>query len=161
MTTSEQLFHNLYPAHLDGELRLAVRLGIAPAGPEDPDFMRFLKMGTVKWAVLADGSLKLLPRKYRGEELPPTVLSHGEPVKAAGMAGVVSLAEPYTVLAIDNECYHYLPSPESIELGLAAFERAGLHVAPAKVRHHQFRAAHQPPEPAALSIKEVFERLGE
>jgi len=55
-----------------------------------------------------------------------TAITGGAPVLAAGEAEIAGSAGNYFGLEITNNSGHYLPSPESLEIGRSAFENAGI-----------------------------------
>jgi hypothetical protein len=81
----------------------------------------------VKWAVLADGRLVVMPLEVDGVEIYHSALSGGEPVQAAGEALIAgSVTTGYFGLVIDNHSGHYRPTDDSVRIGRAAFERSGV-----------------------------------
>ncbi|MEV5505627.1 hypothetical protein [Streptomyces orinoci] len=83
-----KLFANQLPAELATELAEAGRLGVTPARPGTANFDPYLDFDghgeEIKWAVLEDGSLVIMPEEVHGVELKHPVLSGWAPVRAAG-----------------------------------------------------------------------------
>jgi hypothetical protein len=79
-----KLYPNQMPGSLPGEIAAAERLGVKPINPGSVNFDDVINSGTVKWAVLEDGSLVVIPKEVAGVELKHSVLSGGRPVRAAG-----------------------------------------------------------------------------
>lgn len=124
------MFHNHYPDDLDEELSSARELGVEPVRPGTAEFDSVISSGTVKWAVNENGSLAVIPKFVDREELYHPVLAGGGPVQAAGEADIVGSAESgYYGTEINNYSGHYLPSPESLEIGEEAFQRHGINFA--------------------------------
>jgi hypothetical protein len=122
-----ELFSNKMPEMLDQELATAERLGVEPTAAGSAGFDSALSMGTIKWAVLEDGTLVVTPKFVDGVEIYHSVLSGGAPVRAAGEADVAGSAETgYYGLGIDNHSGHFLPSQESLQIGIDAFNAAGI-----------------------------------
>jgi hypothetical protein len=88
-----ELFENKMPGTLGRELATAQRLGVEPASPGSAGFDAALGSGTVKWAVLQDGSLAVVPKFVDGVEIAHPVLSGGAAVRAAGEADVAGSAD--------------------------------------------------------------------
>jgi len=122
------VFVNQLPDALSSELRLAERLGVSPVAPGTAGFEAAVSSGTVKWAVLGDGRLVIMPKFASGQEISHSVLSGGAPVRAAGEADIAgSSASGYFGLEINNHSGHFRPSLESVEVGKEAFSKAGVH----------------------------------
>ncbi|RSO11166.1 hypothetical protein DMH18_10075 [Streptomyces sp. WAC 06783] len=126
-----QLFKNLLAPDLAQELALAERLGITPARPGTAQFDRYIDFegsgDIVKWAVLEDNSLVIMPKTVAQEELSHPVLSGGAPVRAAGEAQIAGNKEVgYFGTSLNNHSGHFKPSLESLEIGREAFAAAGV-----------------------------------
>jgi hypothetical protein len=80
----------------------------------------------VKWAVLEDGSLVVMPKNAGGVELKHSVLSGGRPVRAAGEADIAGGNGNYFGLEINNNSGHFRPSQESLQIGVVAFRSFGI-----------------------------------
>ncbi|MEU4560530.1 ALF repeat-containing protein [Actinoplanes sp. NPDC023936] len=120
-------FPNQLPDRLAAELAAAERLGVRVTGPGTAAFDRIIGSGTVKWAILQDGSLVVVPKFVDGVEISHSVLSRGGPVRAAGEADIAgSASDGYFGLDINNHSGHFRPSAESLDLGKAAFAAAGI-----------------------------------
>ena len=120
-------FGNQMPGTLDAELRLAERLGVRVAKPGAQAFDAAISGGTVKWAVLQNGDVVVLPKFVKGKEISHSVLSGGSPVRAAGEADIAgSSSSGYFGLDINNHSGHFRPSSGSLDVGKKAFERAGI-----------------------------------
>ncbi|MFH8408678.1 Hint domain-containing protein [Streptomyces sp. NPDC018019] len=127
-----QLFKNTMPWALEAELATAERFGITPARPGTAQFDRYIDYDgsaeVIKWAVLEDNSLVIIPMKVKGQELHHSVLSGGAPVRAAGEAQIMGNKEVgYFGTNLTNHSGHFLPSQESLEIGREAFAAAGVH----------------------------------
>ncbi|MBF6327470.1 hypothetical protein [Nocardia transvalensis] len=121
---------NLMSEKLPDELNLASQLGVSPARPRSADFDNAIGEGTVKWAVLLDGSVVVMPAVVMGVEIHHPVLSGGDPVCAAGEAQIEGTAfTGYLGNKINSNSGHFRPQPRevNIRIGLAAFEAAGVH----------------------------------
>ncbi|MFB6711749.1 Hint domain-containing protein [Streptomyces sp. NPDC056237] len=106
-----RLFPNKMPGTLAEELAVAERLGIKPAKPGTADFDRFIDFegsgDIVKWAVLEDGQLVIMPKTVGGNELSHPVLSGGAKVQAAGEAQIAGGGGQYFGLEINSHSGHY------------------------------------------------------
>ncbi|WP_460791599.1 hypothetical protein, partial [Micromonospora sonneratiae] len=71
---------------------------------------------------LPDGTLLVQPHDVYQQEISHAVLSRGGPVLAAGTADIVGDAESgYFGVRIDNHSGHFLPSADSLRIGVTAF----------------------------------------
>ncbi|MFD9536276.1 polymorphic toxin-type HINT domain-containing protein [Streptomyces sp. NPDC060010] len=117
---------NQMPHLLDQELRDAARLGVTPTLPDSPDFDEIIDGEIIKWAVLLDGSLVVIPKSKHGREIYHSVLSNGDDVLAAGEAEIVGSGGTYFGTLLNNHSGHFLPNLESMEIGRRAFARYGI-----------------------------------
>ena len=102
-----ELFENTMPGTLNQELAAAERLGVWPAAAGSAGFDSALATGTIKWAVLDDGTLVVMPKFVNGVEISHAVLSGGAPVRAAGEADVAGDATSgSTSIAIAVTSFH-------------------------------------------------------
>ncbi|MFB6615788.1 putative T7SS-secreted protein [Streptomyces sp. NPDC056367] len=122
------LFENRMPEQLADELADAERLGVKPIRAGDEGFDDIINSGTVKWAVTEEGELVFIPKHVQGTELKHPVLTNGAPVRAAGEAEIAGSGGNYFGMEINNQSGHYWPSPESLDIGKEAFERAGIPI---------------------------------
>jgi len=121
------LIPNKMPKMLDQELSRARQLGVKPASPGSEGFDAALRSGTVKWAVLEDGTLVVVPKFVNGVEIAHSVLSGGAPVRAVGEAEVAGSADTgYFGLEINNHSGHFLPPDESVQTGMNSFAEVGI-----------------------------------
>jgi RHS repeat-associated protein len=103
------LYQNQFKGMLEEELAKADRLGVKPAKVGTPEFDAAIKSGRVKWAVLEDGTLVVVPEKVGLEEISHTVLSGGAPVAAAGTARIIGQSEAgYIGFEIDLQSGHFM-----------------------------------------------------
>jgi hypothetical protein len=120
-----------YKSQLQSELARADSLGYEPAPANSPDFHEAIQQsqGIIKWAVLPNNQLVIIPKLTgRGEELYHTVLTRGGPVRAAGEADIDVVNGTYLGRHIDNHSGHYRPGKETLEIGRKAFsEQAGIN----------------------------------
>ncbi|WP_143663505.1 polymorphic toxin-type HINT domain-containing protein [Streptomyces sp. NRRL B-24085] len=140
---SRVLVHNacrIWPnngaATLAEELALAERLGIRPAKPGSANWDKYLDMDgeLIKWAVLQDGELVIMPKIVQGAELSHPVLSGGAAVRAAGEASVVRGGGQYFGVEINARSGHFFkqgdpfwaPGGGAEQLGRELFEAAGV-----------------------------------
>lgn len=122
-----ELFSNTMPGTLRQEMATAERLGVKPAAAGSAGFDSALNTGTIKWAVLEDGTLVVMPKFADGVEISHSVLSGGAAVRAAGEADVAGSADTgYFGLDINNHSGHFLPSQGSLQIGIDAFSAAGI-----------------------------------
>ncbi|MFJ7490052.1 hypothetical protein ACIQZB_02160 [Streptomyces sp. NPDC097727] len=61
----------------------------------------------MKWAVLEDGQLMIMPKRVGGNELSHPVLSGGAKVQAAGEAQISGAGGQYFGLEINSHSGHY------------------------------------------------------
>ena len=120
------MFHNTLADRLQEELEQAAWLGVSPLRVGDPGFAGVAMEGTVKWAVTVAGELLIIPKSVRGEELPHTVLTNGEPVLAAGEAEIARTDGQYALIDINHHSGHYRPDRHSLTLGERAFAAQGV-----------------------------------
>ncbi|MEU3521185.1 Hint domain-containing protein [Streptomyces sp. NPDC006654] len=131
------LWPNTLPGTLEEELALAERLGVRPAKPGTAAWDSFIDMDgePIKWAVLQDGELVIMPKMVQGRELSHPVLSRGAPVRAAGEAEIAGGNGQYFGLRIDSHSGHFFKSGDPYwapgggaeQLGKEMFEAAGVH----------------------------------
>ncbi|MGQ4415723.1 RHS repeat domain-containing protein, partial [Streptomyces sp. SAS_269] len=119
-------FRNQLPEELERELADAERLGVKPLKVGDAGFDEAINEGTVKWVVDQNGDLLIMPKHVNGVELKHPVLTHGQPVQAAGEAEIAGSDGSYFSMEINNNSGHYRLSLESLQTGRDAFERAGI-----------------------------------
>jgi hypothetical protein len=126
-TESIPPFPNQLPRELAGELETARRLGVKPLEPGTQEFDDLINTGEkLKWAVLEDGRLVVIPKYVHGTEIKHSVLSGGAPVRAAGEVEIAGGGGSYYGLALDNVSGHFRPSAESLAIGREAFRRYGI-----------------------------------
>jgi hypothetical protein len=126
-TNGCELFANKMPGTLRQEMATAERLGVKPAAAGSAGFDSALNTGTIKWAVREDGTLVVMPKFVDGVEISHSVLSGGAAVRAVGEADVAGSADTgYFGLDINNHSGHFLPSQESLQIGIDAFGAAGI-----------------------------------
>jgi RHS repeat-associated protein len=124
-------FPNRMGGSLSSELALAERLGVEVSVPGTPAFDEAINAGTVKWAVLDDGSLAVMPKFVAGQEISHSVLSGGAPVLAAGEADIAgSAADGYFGLGINRHSGHFQPSADSLQTGVDKFSEKGIPFSP-------------------------------
>ncbi|WP_155060646.1 polymorphic toxin-type HINT domain-containing protein [Streptomyces blattellae] len=91
-----RIWPNNMAATLERELALAERMGVRPAKPGSADWDRYVDMDgePIKWAVLEDGQLVIMPKMVQEQELSHPVLSGGArcgpPVRPRSRAAVAS-----------------------------------------------------------------------
>jgi hypothetical protein len=121
-------FPNQLPKSLAEELRTAERLGVKPIAPDGTQaFDNLINTGEkLKWAVLEDGTLVVVPKYVQGVEISHSVLSRGAAVRAAGEAEIAGAGGRYYGLSINNHSGHFRPSAESLEIGRELFRRYGI-----------------------------------
>ncbi|MCC8246417.1 WXG100-like domain-containing protein [Saccharothrix luteola] len=121
------VYPNQMPEDLRRDLDAARRLGVEPTEPGTPEFDRLLGTGEkLKWAVLEDGRLVVVPKHVDGVEIKHSVLSGGAPVRAAGEVEIAGGSGRYYSLDINNRSGHFRPPPESLDVGREAFRRHGI-----------------------------------
>lgn len=64
----------------------------------------------IKWAVLLDGSLAVIPNFKNGTEIYHPVLSNGDNVLAVGEAEIVGSGGTYFGTLLNNHSGHFEPS---------------------------------------------------
>jgi hypothetical protein len=120
-------FPNKMSGTLQQELDVAAALGVRVVSPADASFDAIIGRGTIKWAVLRDGTLVVEPKFVDGQEISHAVLSNGDPVLAAGEADIVgSRSLGYWGTDLNNHSGHFQPSVESLQLGRDAFGEYGI-----------------------------------
>ncbi|MGW2823971.1 polymorphic toxin-type HINT domain-containing protein [Streptomyces sp. NPDC001443] len=141
--SSKVLVHNacrIWPNNmavtLEQELATAERLGIRPAKPGSANWDKYIDMDgeAIKWAVLEDGQLVIMPKMVGKEELSHPVLSGGGAVRAAGEAQIAGSGGQYFGLEINAHSGHFFKSGDPFwevgggaeQLGREMFEAAGV-----------------------------------
>ncbi|MDH6567711.1 hypothetical protein M2160_002732 [Streptomyces sp. SAI-117] len=131
-----RIWPNNMAATLERELALAERMGIRPAKPGSANWDKYIDMDgeVIKWAVLEDGQLVIMPKMVQGQELSHPVLSGGSAVRAAGEAQVAGGGGQYFGLEINAHSGHFFKSGDPFwapgggaeQLGKEMFEAAGV-----------------------------------
>jgi hypothetical protein len=81
----------------------------------------------VKWAVLKDGRLEVMPKWVQGQEIKHSVLSGGDPVRAAGEAEIAGSNGHYIGLEIDGQSGHFFEAGwDAKDMGMDFFAQAGI-----------------------------------
>jgi Pretoxin HINT domain len=115
---------NQLPDLLESELDAAAAVGARPIRAGAAGFDSAVNSGTVKFAVLQDGSLVISPHSVGGIEISHTVLSGGAPVRVAGHANIAGSRGSYFGLDINAFSGHF--GPGDVALAKAAFAKAGV-----------------------------------
>ncbi|MBW8818407.1 hypothetical protein ACIF85_47525 [Streptomyces sp. NPDC086033] len=141
---SKVLVHNacrIWPNNmavtLEEELATAERLGIRLAKPGFRELGQVHRHGRrkkIKWAVLQDGQIVIMPKMVGKDELSHPVLSGGAPVQAAGEAQIAGGGGQYFRLEIDAHSGHFFKPGDPFwaagggaeQLGNEMFEAAGV-----------------------------------
>ncbi|WP_238540097.1 hypothetical protein [Corallococcus macrosporus] len=127
-----KLLENQRPQWLEREQKLARQVGVRPVRVTDPDFLRYVNNGSIKWVVTAEGDLLILPHTWRATEISHAVASGGRPVLAAGEADIAAHGTQRMGVAIKPYSGHYLfeapaaTSARALEIGRRAFSQAGI-----------------------------------
>jgi hypothetical protein len=122
------IFPNRLLSRFAQEQARAQELGARPVSPGESGFEEVLGSNdTIKWAVLEDNSLVIMPKYINGEEVFHSILSDGQGVKAAGEAQIAQVeGEAPFGITINRLSGHFYPSEESLQLGIQAFNDAGI-----------------------------------
>jgi hypothetical protein len=101
------------------------RAGIEPrpVSPGDPGFQAVIESNeTIKWAVLEDDSLVIMPKFVNGTEVPHSFLSGGAGVKSAGEAQIAYVpgADPFGI-TINRLSGHFGTPVENLQVGVDAW----------------------------------------
>jgi Short repeats of unknown function/Pretoxin HINT domain len=121
---------------LQDELDLADSLRVRPVSPGEVGFDTTINEGTVKWAMLLDGTLRVMPKHVKGEEIPHTALSRGAPVLSAGEAEIGGGRGVYYGLTLTNHSGHYNPSNASLDFAVQVWRDAGIHFPPGSIFYY-------------------------
>ncbi len=126
-----QLFYNKYPNRLAIELAEAKRYGVRPKqlnskADLDETFIELVNSELIKWVVTESEQLIIIARWYDTVEIAHTVMTEGKPVLAAGQAEINCAEGIIYATVINNHSGHYTPIGESLEVGVAFFERLGI-----------------------------------
>jgi hypothetical protein len=124
--SNRELFHNIMPETLQEEIIRANANGVKPLSVGDANFDAVINAGTIKWAVSKNGELKIVPKIVNKKEISHAVIFQGDSVAAAGEADIAGTQGKYILLDISNESGHYMPSADSLEIGIRAFAKAGI-----------------------------------
>jgi hypothetical protein len=121
-------FPNQLPNLLPEELAFAESLGVKPTTLGGAGFDETINEGSIKFVVTEGGQLIIGPQEVAGQEISHAVLSGGQPVLTAGQATIAGPGPggEYYGLAISEHSGHFQPSPESLEIARAIFERFGI-----------------------------------
>ena len=126
------LFENQNPQLLPAEMETAQRLGVRPASVTDPEFLRYVNEGRIKWVVTQEDKLQVIPHTWRSTEVSHAVASGGRPVLAAGEADIAVHGATRLGIEITPHSGHFLygaskaMSARALEIGRQAFARAGI-----------------------------------
>jgi RHS repeat-associated protein len=127
-------FRNLEYENKQTDLAEAREAGVTPTEPGTDTFNDYVARSPeneVKWGVLPDGSLKVVPTEYNGTEIYHSVLNGDvseadDRLLAAGTATFERSEDGWVGRSITNYSGHYQPDPESVSLGQEAFARYGI-----------------------------------
>lgn len=111
---------------LDIELHWADWVGVKPVSPGERGFDETVNAGPVKWAILHDGTLLVIPHTVDGSEIFHTAIARGSPVWAAGEAEITAIGGVLIGWSISNHSGHYTPCGCSLDYALRVFERHGI-----------------------------------
>jgi hypothetical protein len=130
-------FPNQLSSRLQAELADAKKLGVRPLNVQTQiktvAFDSVISAGTIKWAIDETGTLLVIPKNVNGSEIYHSVLTNGAPVVAAGEAEIAGdKTSSYFLLTISNYSGHYKPTGDTVDLGVAAFKKAGVKTDSAK-----------------------------
>ncbi|MDC0713099.1 hypothetical protein POL68_31845 [Stigmatella sp. ncwal1] len=131
-TPPAKLLENQKPQLLSVELETAQKVGVRPARVTDPEFLRYVNEGRIKWVVTHDGTLQVIPHTWRRTEISHAVASGGRPVLAAGEADVAIHGASRMGIELTPHSGHFLygaseaMSTRALEIGRQAFARAGI-----------------------------------
>jgi hypothetical protein len=126
---------NHLPERLADELRQARELGVGPIAVGTPEFAHLIGAGpvTVKWAVLLDGRLVVIPKWVGSVELKHPVLSGGADVLDAGEATISGGGPGVFGIDLNLNSGHY-ETPHSgsrgrgyLQIAKDAFEAFGVY----------------------------------
>jgi len=129
-------FSNQLPDRLNTELRLGDRIGIKPLQVAEAGFDDTINEGTIKWVVTTENQLLVIPKFVGIQEIPHTILTRGQPVLAAGEAEIVGSNGEYLLLEISNYSGHFLPTPDSLAIGIEAFRQQNIDPTNALVKYY-------------------------
>lgn len=121
-----ECFFNQKSADLAEELGNAESLGATRYKIDSREFTRIFDEDTIKWAVTQDGELYVMPKYVDQQEIPHTILTNGEPALAAGEANLARFEKSFFGVDINRHSGHYMPSAESLDIGIDAFGRYGI-----------------------------------
>ncbi|MBP2325483.1 hypothetical protein JOF56_005868 [Kibdelosporangium banguiense] len=122
------------PEEIAEELAAARRLGVSPIKGRTPEFDALVESEVpIKWAVLKDGTVRVIPKFKNGEELKHTVLGGGDSVASAGECVIRKKPDgSYEGVSLDlNSGHHQPPRQGSLgrkywEIGRNAFIDIGI-----------------------------------
>ena len=126
---------NRYFSQFKQEQANMERAGIEPnpVSPGDPGWDAVIGSNDdIKWAVLQDGSLVVMPKFVDGIEVPHSFLSGGEGVQVAGEAQIASMPgmSPYGIKITDYSGHFHLDPPGDVmsrlQIGVDAFAAADI-----------------------------------
>ncbi|MGK3988331.1 hypothetical protein WME99_35140 [Sorangium sp. So ce136] len=85
-----------------------------------------MNSGTIKWVVTEGGELLVSPHTVSGVEISHAVLSGGRGVLAAGQAEIAAAGGRFVGMEIVPHSGHFMPSLESVQIGIQAFAKYGI-----------------------------------
>jgi hypothetical protein len=77
--------------------------------------------------VTESGELLVTPHTVAGVEISHAVLSGGRPVLAAGQAEIAGAGGRFVGMSISPHSGHFKPSAGSLQIGIDAFAKIGIH----------------------------------
>jgi hypothetical protein len=125
-------FPNQLSPNFGREQALARRLGVQPTVPGTKAFDKIVNSGDtrLKWAVLTNSQLRVVPKLVQHQEISHAILSDGQPVLAAGEAEVAGSSGRYFGIEINFHSGHFAPTAESLQIGRQAFAAFGIEFPP-------------------------------
>jgi hypothetical protein len=126
MPAAGGVFRNLLPDSLADELATAAGVGGVPIKMGTPAAEAAMNSGNIKWVVTKTGELLISPHTIGGVEISHAVISGREAVLAAGEAEIATAGGEFVGMQIAPYSGHFLPTPESVEIGVAAFAKYGI-----------------------------------
>ncbi len=123
---STSTFLNQLPHLLSTELNDAAKVGATRLRTFGPEFDTLVNSDMIKWVVTESGELIVGAARKNSVEISHAFLTNGRVMRAAGEANIAASGGTRIGIEITNHSGHFMPSQESLMIGVEAFKKIGV-----------------------------------